>query len=170
MPDPAARPPSPSSPSPGASRSPSDGSDVAELPSVRLALDARPENVAVVRQALAGIAEVIDVDPDIMADMKVAVTEACANVVVHAYGDDHGRLELDATPGVEAVTVTVRDHGVGIGTASRRDDQQGLGLGLPLIASLSDAYTIAGGGERGTEVRMTFAYQREDGNDPADRD
>jgi anti-sigma regulatory factor (Ser/Thr protein kinase) len=89
--------------------------------------------------------------------MKVAVTEACTNVVVHAYDDGHGDLVVEAAPGERAVTVTVRDHGRGIGTET---EQKGLGLGLPLIATLSDTFSIAGGSERGTEVRMTFAYSR----------
>jgi serine/threonine-protein kinase RsbW len=127
---------------------------------VRLVLDSRAENVAVARQAIAGIAEVLSIDPAVLADIKVAVTEACANVVVHAYTDGDGTIELDATPGEDAITLTVRDRGVGMGAAGRRAETQGLGLGLALIASLSDTYAITGGADRGTEVRMTFDYGR----------
>jgi serine/threonine-protein kinase RsbW len=136
------------------------GTAIADSAAVRVELAARPENVAVMRQVLAGIGEALELDPAVLADMKVAVTEACTNVVVHAYAGGNGAIVLEAAPGEQAMTVTVRDHGRGIGT--REPDQQGLGLGLPLIASLSDTFSIAGGAERGTEVRMTFAFERDD--------
>ena len=48
-------------------------------------MPARPEGVGVVRQALAGMADALDFEAAVLADMKMAVTEACTNVVVHAY-------------------------------------------------------------------------------------
>ena len=50
-----------------------------------MSLPARAENVAVVRHALAGLAEQIGMDEPGIADLKTVVTEACMNVVVHAY-------------------------------------------------------------------------------------
>jgi len=52
---------------------------------VRLTLPAVAENVAVVRQALTGMTEALGIGPGVLADMKTAVSEACNNVVVHAY-------------------------------------------------------------------------------------
>ena len=51
-------------------------------------MPARPEGVGVVRQALAGMADALDFEASVLADMKMAVTEACTNVVVHAYDAD----------------------------------------------------------------------------------
>ena len=59
-------------------------------PEVLLTMPARPEGVGVVRQALAGMADALDFDASVLADMKMAVTEACTNVVVHAYDEDAG--------------------------------------------------------------------------------
>ena len=54
-------------------------------PNVHLRLSNRPENVMLVRQLLAGVGETVDLDASDLYDIKVAVTEACNNVVLHAY-------------------------------------------------------------------------------------
>ena len=64
-------------------------------PEVVLTMPARPEGVGVVRQALAGMADALDFEASVLADMKMAVTEACTNVVVHAYEEDSGVLEVE---------------------------------------------------------------------------
>lgn len=134
-------------------------------PVVRLTLPARPEGVGVVRQALAGLADAMALDPAVLADAKMAVTEACTNVVVHAYGDTDGELDVQMLADDEAITVVVRDHGAGIRPRPSRDPTA-LGLGLPLIAALSDAFEVRGGPATGTEVRMTFHFVRD--GDPVD--
>jgi anti-sigma regulatory factor (Ser/Thr protein kinase) len=134
-------------------------------PVVRLVLPARPEGVGVVRQALAGLADAMALDGAILADAKMAVTEACTNVVVHAYGETDGSLEVEMVADDESVTVIVRDHGTGIRPRATRSESA-LGLGLPLIAALSDAFEVRGSPGNGTEVRMTFQFERE--SDPAD--
>jgi len=136
-------------------------------PDVRLTMPARPEGVAVVRQALAGLADALDVDAAVLADMKMAVSEACTNVVVHAYDDSEGVLEVDMLADENGLTIRVRDHGSGIHPhAQSTRDVPALGLGLPLIAALSDAFELQGSAGQGTEVRMTFRYARD--GDPAE--
>jgi serine/threonine-protein kinase RsbW len=122
---------------------------------VRIVLPARPENVAVVRQALSGMSDALDVDPALGADMKIAVTEACANAVIHAYEDGEGPLEVDMRAEGSLLTVSVRDRGSGFQPLPANDEHGPLGFGLALIASLSDAFAIQGGAA-GTEVLMTF--------------
>ena len=138
-----------------------------DRPEVRLAMPARPEGVGVVRQALAGMADALAFDPGVLADMKMAVTEACTNVVVHAYAldgetanADEGSLEVDFVSDVTGLTVVVRDQGVGIEPHADRSTPA-LGLGLPLIAALSDAFEVHGPDGGGTEVRMSFGYARD---------
>jgi serine/threonine-protein kinase RsbW len=133
-------------------------------PEVLLTMPARAEGVGVVRQALTGVADALDFDHSVLADMKMAVTEACTNVVVHAYEDD-GMLEVEMLAGEDGLTIVVRDHGDGIHPRPARSGAAALGLGLPLIAALSDAFELRGSAGAGTEVRMTFAYARE--RDPA---
>jgi serine/threonine-protein kinase RsbW len=134
-------------------------------PEVSLTMPARPEGVGVVRQALAGMADALDFDASVLADMKMAVTEACTNVVVHAYDSHIGVLEVEMRATDAGLTIVVRDHGSGIQPRPARSEPPALGLGLPLIAALSDAFELRGGTGTGTEVRMTFSYARDD--DPA---
>lgn len=121
---------------------------------LRLTLPARAENVAVVRHALAGLAERLGMDDESIADLKTVVTEACMNVVVHAYPDgEEGPLEVEAESEPGGLTVAVRDRGGGI--KPRPDtDRPSLRIGLTLIAALSSSFEIKGGAGRGTEIRM----------------
>jgi len=121
---------------------------------LQMSLPAKAENVAVVRHAIAGLAERIGMDEASIADLKTVVTEACMNVVVHAYRDDEtGLLEVDAIPGPDGLTVAVRDFGRGI-SPRPGVDRPSLRIGLALIAALSSSFEIRGGVERGTEIRM----------------
>lgn len=120
---------------------------------LQLALPARADNVALVRHAVSGLAEALGMDPIAVADLKTVITEACMNVVVHAYGGEEGPLEVEASPGEEVLWVTVRDHGSGIRPQPDLDGNS-LRLGLPLIAALASSFEIRGGLGQGTEVRM----------------
>jgi len=120
---------------------------------LQMRLPAKAENVAVVRHALAGLAEQIGMDEAGLADLKTVVTEACTNVVVHAYPDGVGPLLVEAEPDSEGLTVIVGDSGAGI-SPEADSDRQSLRLGLSLIAALSSNFSISGGLGRGTEVMM----------------
>jgi anti-sigma regulatory factor (Ser/Thr protein kinase) len=126
---------------------------------LQMSLPARAENVAVVRHALAGFAERIGMDEASIADLKTVVTEACMNVVVHAYPNDApGLLEVEASQELNGLTAVVRDYGMGI--RPRPDiDRPSLRIGLTLIAALSKSFEIKGGVDRGTEIRMHLPLQ-----------
>lgn len=118
-----------------------------------ISLPARANNVAVVRHALAGLAEEIGMDEAGVADLKTVVTEACMNVVVHAYDGEPGPLYVEAHPDSDGLEIVIRDSGSGI--RPRADTEQAsLRLGLSLIAALSSSFSISGGLDRGTEIRM----------------
>jgi serine/threonine-protein kinase RsbW len=129
-----------------------------------MSLPARAENVAVVRHALAGLAERLGMDEASLADLKTVVTEASMNVVVHAYaGMEPGPLEIEAESDGDGLTVVIRDHGSGI--RPRPDiERPSLRIGLTLIAALSSSFEIKGGADKGTEIRMHLPLvAREDG-------
>jgi serine/threonine-protein kinase RsbW len=137
--------------------------EVTVTPDLELKLPARAENVAVVRHAFGGFAEALSVDEQTLADIKLAITEACTNVVIHAYDDDEdGALEVDASIDDRRLIVVIRDRGRGI---VPRPDSPGLGLGLPLIATLAESLELGKDDAEHTEVRMTFALD-EDGGVP----
>src|SRR5262245_51322137 len=122
---------------------------------VKLTLPARPENVAVVRHVLGAFAESIRLPDELIEDLRLAVTEACTNVVRHAYPDGApGAVEVSIEPRAEEVRVIVADVGRGIGTSS---DTSGPGLGLPLIAAIADSVDLQSAPGGGSRVAMTFA-------------
>jgi anti-sigma regulatory factor (Ser/Thr protein kinase) len=123
-------------------------------PDLLLSLPARAENVAVVRHAFGGLGDVLELAEQTLSDIKLAVTEACTNVVVHAYPDrDDGPLGIQATLEERTLTIVVTDEGRGM---LPRADSPGLGLGLPLIATLAETLELGTGANQETEVRMTF--------------
>ncbi|HSZ05287.1 MAG TPA: ATP-binding protein [Solirubrobacteraceae bacterium] len=145
---------------------------MAEIPNVRLSLSNRPENVLVVRQALTGVADSLGLDAIETNDLNTAVTEACNNVVLHAYAGEEGPLEVDVYALADGLAVAVRDRGSGIRLRppERDSDDVRSGIGVPVINALSrhaEFKDLDGGG---TEVRMEFAaskataLERLDGN------
>jgi anti-sigma regulatory factor (Ser/Thr protein kinase) len=132
------------------------GSGPAHDSDFRLTLPARPENIAVVRHVIGAFAEAVGLAGPTIDDMRLAVTEACTNVVRHAYEND-GHIEIVIRPEGDAVTVIVSDDGRGIGPSP---DVAGPGLGLPLIAALADRFEIERVPQRGSRLLMSFLRRR----------
>ncbi|HEY4895130.1 MAG TPA: ATP-binding protein [Solirubrobacteraceae bacterium] len=131
---------------------------MADIPHVRLNLSNRPENVLLVRQTLSGLAETIELDPIELNDISTAVSEACNNVVLHAYEGAKGPLDVEVCAGSEGLEVVVRDHGGGIRPRLEpRDENAPGGIGLPVIHALSTRVEFLEPPGGGTEVRMVFA-------------
>lgn len=113
-----------------------------------------------VRAMLAGASELLDFGVEPLADLKTAVSEACNNVVMHAYGGRVGPMEvrLVACPGSAQVTVT--DWGSGIREAALYGEPAG--VGIPVIRALSAAVQFGSGRQAGTEVQMLFALTKDE--------
>jgi serine/threonine-protein kinase RsbW len=122
-----------------------------------LTLPATAENVMVVRQAVAGLGEALSLPGSRIADLKTVVTEACNNVVLHAYDDEPGPLQVTAVPSDEELEIQVADEGHGFRPRAK-DGDPSLGLGLPLIAALSDSFEISGGARQGSKTTIRFGY------------
>jgi anti-sigma regulatory factor (Ser/Thr protein kinase) len=121
---------------------------------VRLTLPARPENVAVIRHMLGAFAETLRLPAEVVEDMRLAVTEACTNVVRHAYhGGEPGPIDVLIRPNGDTLDLIVSDRGAGIGPSP---DLAGPGLGLPLISALADHVEIDRGPSRGSRLAMSF--------------
>ena len=121
---------------------------------VEIEIAAAAPGVPLVRHALRGLLSGLDVDDEVIADIALAVTEACTNAVVHAYRDGGGTINVTASHADGVLTVTVRDHGGGM--LSPRVDTPGLGVGLPVIAAIAQSVEIGSPQDGGTEVRMRF--------------
>jgi serine/threonine-protein kinase RsbW len=131
-------------------------------PGLRLTVPAVAENVALARQTIAGLADGLDFDVALSADIMIAITEACTNAVVHAYPGRRGIVEITITTLPGHIVISVRDRGVGFKPVAPFEAaiNQGpapgtVGFGLALIASLSDDFSIISGSS-GTEVQMLF--------------
>ncbi len=132
----------------------------AQAPTLTLELESRPETLTVVRGMLGGIAELLAMDAELLDDVKTAVSEACNNVVLHAYPDGTGPLSVSLNITDAGIEVLVRDHGIGIPEIASDDDRV-QGVGLPVIRALAqhaDFRTLADGG---TEVWMLFPARRD---------
>jgi serine/threonine-protein kinase RsbW len=123
---------------------------------LELSLPAEPASCARARHEIRAALHGAAVD---VAAVELAVSEAVTNVVLHAYRAQNAaprdpRLQLRLTADDEGVWILISDDGVGM---SARDDSPGLGIGLSLMAKLSDQLLIVQG-EIGTRVHMRFSF------------
>jgi anti-sigma regulatory factor (Ser/Thr protein kinase) len=129
------------------------GSATATRARLALELAAEPDNVGVARRALRDLLVAAGVDKERVSDIALAVSEACANAVLHAYAAHGGTFEVRAALASGSLAVAVSDHGSGM---APRSDSPGLGVGLPVMAAIADVLEIDTPADSGTVVRMTF--------------
>ena len=123
---------------------------------LELSAPAEAASVPLLRREVVGFVVDADVCQERTEDIRLAVSEALSNAVIHAYRHTGGlgQLEVSAERTADAVAVIVRDCGSGM---APRDDSPGLGLGLPVIAHTTDCYEIqCADGTTGTEIHMRF--------------
>lgn len=121
-------------------------------PELRITLPARHESLALLRHVVRGFRDAYAVAPSTMDDIVLAVSEAAANVVLHAYGDREGTLEVIADMRDGRLHVLVRDHGRGIAPPA---DTPMLGHGLALMEHVAASLELVGSAT-GTDVLMAF--------------
>lgn len=121
---------------------------------LNLRLNSRPEVAGLVRAVVGGLAGPLALQPDVLGDVKIAVSEACNNAVDHAYRGQSGvvAVHLDVHP--ESIEATVRDWGGGFRHVAPVGDH--LRVGLPLINALASRVEFLTAPGSGTEVRMGF--------------
>ncbi|HTW41599.1 MAG TPA: ATP-binding protein [Solirubrobacteraceae bacterium] len=131
---------------------------------VRLELSSSAENVPVVRQVLSGLADATGLSSADLNDIGTAVTEACNNASLHAYGEDAGPLEVELLARQASVVVTVRDRGMGLALDGEAPvefpsdvDGELAGIGVPSIKALTRSARWSAPPGGGTKVEMTFA-------------
>jgi serine/threonine-protein kinase RsbW len=125
---------------------------------VRLEMPARAEYLLLGRLALAGMARTVDFDPELLADLKLAVTEACANAVRHAY-EVEGMMTLRFAVDEASVRIDVEDEGSGFEARHVQEWEPDAlsedGMGLAIIRAVVDELDIGSGpGGRGTRLSL----------------
>jgi serine/threonine-protein kinase RsbW len=118
-----------------------------------------PPGVGAMRREIAAFAARCGMDADGIEAVRLAVSEAATNAVVHAYREHGGELRVRATAGPGELIVIVCDTGIGL---APRPDSPGLGLGMPLIASVTSRFQVVSN-ESGTEVHMIFPLHDDEG-------
>jgi serine/threonine-protein kinase RsbW len=132
---------------------------------VHLAFPAKADYLLLARLALAGLARRVPMDEEVLADLKLAVTEACGNAVRHAYGDGSGRVDVVYVVGDNRLELIVEDQGSGlrldldgaeIPEASQEPESFESGMGMSIIRAIVDELDVRDGAHgRGTVVHMT---------------
>jgi serine/threonine-protein kinase RsbW len=112
-----------------------------------------PSGVGAMRRDVGAFAGGAGMSEDGIGDIQLAVSEAATNAVVHAYRESEGSLRVRAHVDGRELIVVVGDTGAGL---APRPDSPGLGLGMPLMASVTTSFHIVSQGD-GTEVHMAFA-------------
>ena len=129
---------------------------------VRLTIPARAEYITLCRLALTGIARLRELSDELLADLKLALTEAASNSVRHAYGDkDMGVVEISYELFPDRLVIEVTDEGEGFDPAEAEVDSDGLsegGLGIAIIRAIADEVEIgAQPGGKGSRLRFEKA-------------
>ena len=125
---------------------------------VLLTIPAKPEYITLSRLALSGLSRVRSFADDTLADLKLALTEACSNSVRHAYGDGDGHVHITFELRDDRLIVEVADDGSGFEPAAERKPADELvegGLGIAIIRSIADEVEIGDGPDgRGSRLRF----------------
>jgi len=119
--------------------------------------EAAPETVGVVRNQMAAIARDFGLDEMGISDVELAVSEAATNALIHgcAQADAGSMIRVEAEEVDGRLVIDITDDGGGM---RPRTDSPGLGLGLSLMAMVSDGIEILEANP-GTQVRLAFPSQ-----------
>ncbi len=118
---------------------------------------AEPASVPIARGRLAEFATASGAARDLVESVRLGSSEALTNAALHAYRGDRGQIYVTAAVVSDELWVLIGDDGCGL---EPRADRPGLGLGLGLIAQVSDDLAIVTRAGGGVEVRMSFALNR----------
>jgi len=135
---------------------------------VRLTIPAKAEFISLGRLALTGLSHVRQLPDETLADLKLALTEACTNSVRHAYPDDGGAVEIVYELEADRLVIEVADDGRGFeysapASDEQESDEQDLvegGLGIAIIQAISDEFELRERSEgQGSRLRFVKFLQ-----------
>jgi serine/threonine-protein kinase RsbW len=129
---------------------------------VSLEIPPKPQFVSLCRLALTAICREHRFTDDDIADLKLAITEACSNSIRHAY-DETGLEETASKVYVsyevadDRLIVEVKDHGRGFEyEGANTDDLPEGGLGISIIRAVCDEFEVISldGDQPGATLRL----------------
>lgn len=127
---------------------------------LELQLPSVPENVGIARVAVAALAGQLPFTLSELEEIKVAVSEAVTNAVVHGYGHPHGVVTIRAEHDGVRLLVEIADTGRGIADVEQArqpafsTDPERMGMGFAFMEAFMDRVEVESAPGRGTVVRM----------------
>jgi serine/threonine-protein kinase RsbW len=125
---------------------------------IRLTIPAKAEYITLGRLALTGLSRLRPLGEETLADLKLALTEACSNSVRHAYGSHEGAVEILYELHDDRLAIEVVDDGAGFGDTrvhEAGDDLVEGGLGIAIIRAIADEFELGPrNGGRGSRLRF----------------
>lgn len=112
--------------------------------------------IAAIRGEMTAVARECGLDERQVNDVALAVSEAATNAIVHGYRGEPGTIHVTASIGDGELTIMIADEGEGL---VPRTDSPGLGLGLPIIATVARRLEVVSEGS-GTQIHMVFPCPR----------
>ena len=130
----------------------------ADTRAIRLTIPAKAEYITLGRLALTGLSRLRPLGEETLADLKLALTEACSNSVRHAYGGGQGAVEILYELHDDRLAIEVVDDGAGFGEGGGReagDDLVEGGLGIAIIRAIADEFEVGAKSDgRGSRLRF----------------
>jgi anti-sigma regulatory factor (Ser/Thr protein kinase) len=123
--------------------------------------EAVPDSAARARSAVARFAAGAGLEGEQLERIRLVVSEAVTNSVLHAYPDGDGVVRVTAALASDELWVLIVDEGRGLRASS---PNPGLGLGLKIMERMSDGFMLAERAAGGLEARMQFAIPAKRGD------
>ena len=128
---------------------------------IKLEIPSDTRNVAFARTAVALFASQLDWTLDELEDIKVAVSEAVSNSVIHGYGLQDGIIHMDVSYQGSALRIRIEDFGKGIEDLEAAQEvgytsipEERMGLGFTFMHEYMDEVLVTSELGMGTTVTM----------------
>jgi stage II sporulation protein AB (anti-sigma F factor) len=126
----------------------------------KLIIESRTDNLGLARVTTASFASQLDFTVAEIEELKVAISEAISNSIIHGYQEEVGEIIIDMKLEHEQLVLLVEDEGSGIEDsdeaikASYTTTDNRMGLGLTFIDSFMDQVEIDSELGVGTKIKM----------------
>ncbi len=133
---------------------------------VQLILISKSKNIGLARLTVATFASEIDFTLNELEEIKVAVSEAVTNSIIHGYPKKTGKIEINMKIDNKSLEVRVIDYGVGIADLetvlqpSYSTKKEHMGLGFAFIEAFMDNFEVESEQGKGTSVIMQKTPER----------
>ena len=132
----------------------------------KLIIESRTDNLGVARVTAASFASQLEFTVSEIEELKVAISEAISNSIIHGYQNEIGKITMKMEINHNQLVIIVKDQGVGIKEpakafkASYTTTDERMGLGLTFINSFMDKVELDSELDKGTELKMVKSHEK----------